>query len=73
MTVERALRLLAGAMILLSIALAHWVSPYWLLLTAFVGLNLLQSGVTNWCPAMMVLRALGLKDAACATAPGRAA
>jgi hypothetical protein len=67
MTVERAVRLLAGVMILLSTALAHWVSPNWLLLTAFVGLNLFQSALTNWCPAMSIFRAVGLKDAVCAT------
>ncbi len=65
MTVERALRLMAGTMVLLSLALAHFVSLYWLWLTAFVGLNLFQSGITNWCPAMMILRAVGLKDASC--------
>jgi hypothetical protein len=62
MTVERGLRLMAGVVILLSLGLAHWFSNYWLLLTLFVGLNLLQSAFTNWCPAMMILRALGLKD-----------
>jgi hypothetical protein len=66
MTVERGLRLMAGSFILLSLALAHWVSPYWLLFTAFVGLNLLQSGITNWCPAMAILRRLGFADAVCA-------
>jgi len=66
MTVERGLRLMAGVMILISLALAHFVSSYWLLLTAFVGLNLLQSAFTNWCPAMKILRAIGLKDANCA-------
>jgi hypothetical protein len=50
-------------MVLLSIALAHYSSPNWLWLTAFVGLNLLQSAFTNWCPGMMILRALGLKEA----------
>ncbi|MDE3103630.1 MAG: DUF2892 domain-containing protein [Acidobacteriota bacterium] len=63
MTVEKALRILAGAITLLSLALAHWLSGYWLLLTAFVGLNLLQSGLTNWCPAMTIFRWLGLPDA----------
>ena len=48
MNVERALRLMAGTVILVSLALAHWLSPYWLWLTAFVGLNLLQSSFTNW-------------------------
>jgi hypothetical protein len=64
MTVERAVRLMAGIMILLSLALAHYHSPNWLWLTAFVGLNLLQSSFTNWCPAMTIFRALGLKDGA---------
>jgi hypothetical protein len=65
MTVERGLRLMAGFFVLLSVALAHWVSPWWLLFTAFVGLNLFQSGLTNWCPAMFFLRKLGLQDAVC--------
>jgi hypothetical protein len=65
MTVERAVRLMAGLMILLSLALAHFFSPNWLWLTAFVGLNLLQSAFTNWCPAMTIFRALGLKDTGC--------
>lgn len=64
MTVERALRLLAGFVTLVSLALGYFVSPYWLLLTAFVGLNLFQSSLTNWCPAMTIFRALGLKDSA---------
>jgi len=63
MTVERGLRLMGGTFILLSLALGHWVSPYWHLFTAFVGLNLFQSGITNWCPAMFVLKKLGLKAA----------
>lgn len=63
MTVERALRLMAGLVILLSLALAHSFSPKWLWLTAFVGLNLLQSAFTNWCPAMSIFRAMGIKDA----------
>ncbi len=65
MTVERWLRLMAGTFILVSLALAHWVSPYWLWFTAFVGLNLLQSGLTNWCPAMSILRALGVPESTC--------
>ncbi len=65
MTVERAVRLMAGIMILLSLGLARFVSEYFYLLTAFVGLNLLQSSFTNWCPAEKVFRKLGLKDAAC--------
>jgi hypothetical protein len=65
MNIERALRLMAGLVVLLSLGLAHYVSPNWLWLTAFVGLNLLQSAFTNWCPAMAVFRALGMKDAGC--------
>jgi hypothetical protein len=65
MTVERAVRLMGGAVVLLSLALAHYLSPNWLWLTAFVGLNLLQSAFTNWCPAISVFRAMGLKDANC--------
>ncbi len=67
MTVERAVRLMAGLMILLSLALAHFFSPNWLWLAAFVGLNLMQSAFTNWCPAMSIFRAMGMKDAACPT------
>jgi Protein of unknown function (DUF2892) len=68
MTVERAVRLMAGLIILLSLALAHFFSPNWLWLTAFVGLNLLQSAFTNWCPAMSIFRSLGMKsgDGGCA-------
>jgi hypothetical protein len=68
MTVDRALRMLAGAFVLLTLALAHWVSPWWLLFTAFVGLNLLQSAFTNWCPAMAIFRWMGLPET-CATKP----
>src|SRR5581483_4509509 len=60
MTVERTLRLIAGSFILLSLALGHYLSPYWYLFTAFVGLNLFQSGLTNWCPMMTFLRKLGV-------------
>jgi len=67
MTVERSLRLLAGAFVMVSLALGYWVSPYWFLFTAFVGLNLFQSGLTNWCPAMAIFRRLGLPDAGAAS------
>lgn len=60
MTIERSLRLIAGTFVLASLALGHWVSPYWYLCTAFVGLNLFQSGLTNWCPMMAFLRMLGV-------------
>lgn len=62
MTVQRALRGLAGVMVLLSLALAYWVHPGFYFLTAFVGLNLLQSAVTDWCPAMSLLRRMGLAN-----------
>ncbi len=61
MTVERVLRLIAGVFVMGSVALGYYVSPYWYLFTGFVGLNLFQSGFTNWCPMMSILRALGLK------------
>jgi hypothetical protein len=65
MTIERALRLMAGTFVLLSVGLGYWVSPYWFVFTAFVGLNLLQSGFTNWCPAMWIFKKLGLREAVC--------
>ena len=63
MTVNEALRAMAGLFILGSLALGWWVSPWWYLLTGFVGLNLLQSAFTRWCPAMTIFRKLGLRDA----------
>ena len=63
MTVERAVRMIAGVFVLLSLALGHWVSPYWFLFTAFVGLNLFQSAFTNWCPMMTILRKFGMRSA----------
>ena len=65
MTVERSVRLMAGVVVLLSLALAHYVSIYWLWLTVFVSLNLVQSAFTNWCPAMTIFRAMGMKDGGC--------
>lgn len=59
MKIESLIRVLAGSMILLSVALAHWVSPWWLLLTCFVGLNLIQSAFTGFCPPSIVLAKLG--------------
>jgi hypothetical protein len=67
MTVESGLRLMAGVMVLLSLVLAYFFSFNWLFLTAFVGLNLLQSAFTNWCPAVNILRAVGLKNVKCGT------
>jgi hypothetical protein len=64
MTVERALRLIAGAFVIVSVLLGVWVNPHFLWFTLFVGVNLFQSGLTNWCPMMAILRARGLRDAA---------
>ena len=61
MTVDRALRMIAGAFVVLSLALGYRVSPYWYLFTAFVGLNLSQSAFTNWCPMMTILQKAGLR------------
>jgi hypothetical protein len=58
---ESLIRILAGVMILLSVSLAHWHSEWWLLLTAFVGLNLIQSALTGFCPPELLLRRLGCK------------
>lgn len=62
MTVERSVRAIAGVFILLSLGLAMIHSNYWLIFTAFVGLNLLQSGFTNWCPMMSILKVCGVKE-----------
>jgi len=61
MSVERALRLIAGFFVMASVALGYWVSPWWFAFTAFVGLNLFQSGLTDWCPMMAILRKAGVK------------
>ena len=62
MTLENSIRLLAGTLILISLALGFFVSPYWLLLTAFVGFNLIQSSFTKFCPAEMVFAKVFFKD-----------
>ena len=62
MTTDNAIRVLAGTMILISVALVHFHSPWWLLLTCFVGLNLIQSAFTGFCPLAMILRRFGLKS-----------
>ena len=61
MTVNEGLRLAAGFFVLLSVALGYWVHPGWFLFTAFVGLNLLQSAFTRWCPMMWILQKFGLR------------
>ena len=61
MRVDTALRGIAGAFVLASVALGYWVSPWFFAFTAFVGLNLLQSAFSGWCPMMWILRKAGLK------------
>lgn len=62
MTINEALRAIAGLFVLLSVALGHFVNPWWFAFTAFVGVNLLQSAFTRWCPMMSLLRKLGVRD-----------
>ena len=62
MCIERVVRFFAGTMVLVSLLLAHTVSPWFYALTVFVGLNLAQSGLTNWCLLVNILRRLGLRD-----------
>ena len=61
MTVDRAVLLFAGLIVLVSLALGGYVSPYWYLLTAFVGLNLIQASLTGICPAAIIFKKLGIK------------
>lgn len=62
MTVNESLRAIAGFFVLLSVALGYWVHPGFYLFTAFVGLNLLQSAFTGWCPMMAILRTIGVPE-----------
>ncbi|MGV0910458.1 YgaP family membrane protein [Martelella sp. FOR1707] len=62
MSLDRAVMIFAGFMVLLSLALGVYVSPWWFLLNAFVGLNLIQASVTGFCPAAIVFRKLGVKS-----------
>jgi len=61
MTMDRVVKIIAGSLILISVALVIWVSKGWLILTAFVGLNLIQSAFTGWCPASGFLAKLGIQ------------
>lgn len=61
MNVDKAVLSFAGIMILVSVGLAWFVSQTWLLLTLFVGLNMLQAGITGFCPAAIIFRKLGLQ------------
>ena len=71
MCIERYVRLVAGSLVLLSLTLAHFVSPWFLLLAAFVGLNLFQASLTQWCLLVSILRKLGVPE--CAATPHAAA
>ncbi|HLT44830.1 DUF2892 domain-containing protein [Pseudoxanthomonas koreensis] len=62
MNLDRAIFAFAGVMILASLALGHFVSPWWLLLTAFVGVNLLQSAATGFCPVARLFAKLGVRS-----------
>ncbi len=64
MKIESLIRLLAGSVVLAGVLLTHFVSPWWLLLPAFAGLNLIQSVFTGFCPPSLVLRRLGWLDEA---------
>lgn len=61
MNIEKAIRILAGALVLISIGLSHYVNTNWLWLGVFVGVNLIQSSFTGFCPAEMIFRKIGLK------------
>jgi hypothetical protein len=62
MSIDRAVMMFAGIMILVSLALGLYVSPWWFLMTAFVGLNLMQASLTGFCPAAMLFKRLGCKS-----------
>ncbi len=61
MSIDRMVMAFAGSFILVSLALAHWHSPYWLWFTAFVGANLFQAAFTGFCPLAIILKKLGVK------------
>ncbi|MCB1333558.1 MAG: DUF2892 domain-containing protein [Roseivivax sp.] len=61
MTLDRAVMAFAGVMVLLSVALTLWVSPYWMWFTVFIGVNLIQSSFTGFCPAATIFSKLGFK------------
>ena len=61
MTLDRAVFVFAGLVVLTGLALAHYVSPWWMLLSAFAGLNMIQAAFTGFCPAAMVFKRLGVR------------
>ena len=70
MTIDRAVMAFAGIIVLLSALLTWLVSPWWLLLTCFVGANLLQASLTGFCPAAMIFKALGVRPQGNRTSKG---
>lgn len=62
MNLDRAVMAFAGSIVLISLTLGYLVSPYWFLLTAFAGLNMLQASVTGFCPAALIFKLLGVKE-----------
>lgn len=62
MNLDRAVLAFAGCVVLASLALGYFVSPYWFLLTAFAGLNMLQASVTGFCPAAAVFKVFGVRE-----------
>jgi hypothetical protein len=61
MTIDKAVMAFAGTLVLVSLGLSPWLGPYWLLLTTFVGLNLLQASFTGFCPMATLLRRMGVR------------
>lgn len=61
MTLDRSVMMFAGVMVLLSVALTAWVSPLFVWFTVFIGLNLIQSSITGWCPAASLFKKFGIK------------
>ena len=62
MNLDRAVLAFAGLIVLVSLALGYWVSPYWLLLTAFAGLNMFQAAFTGFCPAALIFKLFGVRS-----------
>ena len=65
MTVDKYVRIIAGTFILISVALAIWVNPWWLILTTLIGANLVQSAFTGWCLAEKILKKFGVPGSCC--------
>ena len=70
MKMENAIRILAGTMVLISAALTWFAHPYWILLAVFVGVNLIQSALTGFCPAETILKKVGIGQGECPVGKG---